>query len=312
MKIVYPEYYHEFQCVADRCRHNCCIGWEIDIDETTYQNYKNYTGELKNRLQQNISERDTPHFLLGESNRCPFLNEKNLCDIILSMGEDSLCQICSDHPRFRNFFTNYTEMGLGLCCEAAGQLILSGKERFFLPEKDLNLLSEEEIEFFTIRDSVFSIVQDREVPLSKRIEKLFSEFSLSFPEKTFQEWAELYLSLERLEDGWTNLLQKLSVADECREELGTQWEIPFEQLLCYFIYRHLTDAVLDGCYRERILFSVLSTFIVYSISSAKKAQEGEFTMDDLVEIARLYSSEIEYSEENTDTLLSIMECYLYF
>ena len=32
-----PDYYDEFQCIADKCSDNCCTGgWEIDIDEDTY------------------------------------------------------------------------------------------------------------------------------------------------------------------------------------------------------------------------------------------------------------------------------------
>ena len=31
--LVYPDYYPEFRCSASACKHNCCIGWEIDIDE---------------------------------------------------------------------------------------------------------------------------------------------------------------------------------------------------------------------------------------------------------------------------------------
>ena len=32
MRIIAPDYYREFHCIADKCRHSCCIGWEIDID----------------------------------------------------------------------------------------------------------------------------------------------------------------------------------------------------------------------------------------------------------------------------------------
>ena len=35
MQNAYPDYYPLFHCIADRCRHNCCIGWEIDIDSRT-------------------------------------------------------------------------------------------------------------------------------------------------------------------------------------------------------------------------------------------------------------------------------------
>lgn len=41
MKLRVPDYYDEFQCIADKCSDNCCIGgWEIDIDEDTYERYQ--------------------------------------------------------------------------------------------------------------------------------------------------------------------------------------------------------------------------------------------------------------------------------
>ena len=80
----YPDYYPQFSCIADRCRHNCCIGWEIDVDENTLASYHRIGGEMGERLRRSISEDgDAPHFLLGEHERCPFLNCKNLCDLIL-------------------------------------------------------------------------------------------------------------------------------------------------------------------------------------------------------------------------------------
>ena len=32
---IYPTFFPDFQCKADRCRHTCCQKWEIDIDEET-------------------------------------------------------------------------------------------------------------------------------------------------------------------------------------------------------------------------------------------------------------------------------------
>ncbi len=37
-------------------------------------------------------------------------------------------QICADHPRYRHFYTGVTEVGLGLCCEAAARQALTRRE----------------------------------------------------------------------------------------------------------------------------------------------------------------------------------------
>lgn len=105
MQNAYPDYYPLFHCSAGRCRHNCCIGWEIDVDGDSLAAYDQIGGEMGERLHKCIDRSgEMPHFLLGEQERCPFLNGKNLCDLILYGGEGMLCQICSDHPRYRSFF----------------------------------------------------------------------------------------------------------------------------------------------------------------------------------------------------------------
>ena len=49
MKILVPDYYPLFRCIAGKCRHNCCIGWEIDIDPDTHDFYKSVGGEFGGR-----------------------------------------------------------------------------------------------------------------------------------------------------------------------------------------------------------------------------------------------------------------------
>ena len=113
-----PFYYNTFKCIADKCSDNCCIGWEIEIDSDTAEYYKSVGGAFGKRLSENISEENS-FILKGE--RCPFLNEKNLCDIIINCGEEHLCQICRDHPRYFEWFADKKEGGIGLCCEEAAR-----------------------------------------------------------------------------------------------------------------------------------------------------------------------------------------------
>lgn len=120
MIIVVPDYYKEFNCIANKCQHTCCRGWEIDVDEESLERF------LPNEyIMQKIDSKNTPHFTLLEDENCPFLREDGLCNMIIKYGEDMLCQICKDHPRFRNYWTNRVEIGLGLVCEAAGKIILT-------------------------------------------------------------------------------------------------------------------------------------------------------------------------------------------
>ena len=147
MKQVWPDYFERFACIKGDCRHSCCAGWEIDIDEESLARFRNVQGEIGNRLKSAIQTgEDGPYFAMTADGRCPFLNGEGLCDLILELGKDCLCQICADHPRFRNVFSDREEIGLGLCCEAAGQLILSNPDRVRLLGEGGETLEEEEAE----------------------------------------------------------------------------------------------------------------------------------------------------------------------
>ena len=53
MKLIAPDYYTSFRCIADKCKHNCCKGgWIISIDEDTLEYYRTVTGPLGDRLKQ--------------------------------------------------------------------------------------------------------------------------------------------------------------------------------------------------------------------------------------------------------------------
>ena len=39
-KLYAPSYYKNFTCIADKCKHSCCVGWEIAIDKTTLNKYE--------------------------------------------------------------------------------------------------------------------------------------------------------------------------------------------------------------------------------------------------------------------------------
>ena len=78
-KLYAPRYYKNFKCIADKCEHSCCIGWEIDIDKKALLKYKKLKDGYGNIIADTISMDDTPHFKLVENERCPHLDEHGLC-----------------------------------------------------------------------------------------------------------------------------------------------------------------------------------------------------------------------------------------
>ena len=303
---VYPDYYKDFKCIADNCKHKCCIGWEIDIDEDTAALYREYDGILGERLRQNIDfTGDVPHFILLSDERCPFLNNKNLCDIITQAGEGYLCEICAQHPRFHNELPDRVESGLGLCCEEAARIILSKKDIVQLTyEGD----SDCEDEIIDLRDKILATLQNRSLPLDERVRNILSLCNTSLPEKSTSQWADILLSLERLDESWTDLLLLLKAKgnsarikdfDIYMRDRHTE----YEQLLHYLIYRHLANAPDLEQAGNRAAFAVLCYNIIKAMGAVLWEKNKEFTLEEQIELCRMFSSEIEYSDENMYIIL---------
>ena len=301
MKLYAPDYYNDFKCIADRCQHNCCIGWEIDIDDDTFEYYKDVDSDFGKRLRDNIINQDDYNcFKLTENERCPFLNENNLCDIILNLSEDALCQICTDHPRFRNFYSDRIEVGLGLCCEEAAKLILTKQGKTKIVKIDNDKLAEElndfEKSFFNKRNEYFEYSQNRELQIKERM-----SFYNHYRSK---EFLQKYLSLEILDNNWKVIITELSECyDDIKDiEIPNEFDISFEQLLVYFTYRHFS-LLLDGIDEASILkFIKSSVNIIYALCQLHISKNSKLVLEDIIEYSRMYSSEIEYSQENLDEL----------
>ncbi len=136
MKYHKPAFFDQFKCIGSACTDTCCAGWEIEVDETTAEGYLTEKGAFGDRLRSEIGSEPGEYFFKLKNNRCPFLNRDNLCDIFINLGEDRLCDICREHPRFYNWFGDYTEVGLGLCCEEAERLLFSDSKPLTFIEED--------------------------------------------------------------------------------------------------------------------------------------------------------------------------------
>lgn len=305
MLTVYPDYYPAFRCAADACRHTCCAGWEIDIDPDARALYAALPAPVGDKLRRVIRDDPTPHFVLTPEERCPFLTERGLCELILARGDGSLlCRICRDHPRWRSFLPGRTEEGVGLCCEAAAALILSQTEPVSLvSEGEEEPEDDDALALLALRDAVLAAAQDRSVPLAARTENVLSLCGAALPFSSMGRWASFYRGLERLDEGWTALLDRLAAAGETVDitHVFNARPLPFEQLLVYFLHRHFLKAYDDGDATGKAAFAVLSVRVLAALCAL-------FPAVGLSELARMYSAEIEYSDDNLDALYDALAC----
>ena len=258
-----------FHCIADKCRHSCCKGWEIYIDDETLRKYATVPGELGQELRHSIriDEDGAAFATVGTEERCPFLNDRGLCRLILELGVEYLSEICTEHPRFYHTVRGVEEQGFGLCCEESANLVLSAKTPLRLNGQ------------WFWREKAIKTAQNRRLPLEKRLCLLST-----LPNKN---WKALFLSLERMDEAWTAALVhwdgELLPAEQTLA-------VPLENLIVYFLFRHWTEET-DTC---ALPFAVLSVRVLASLQA-----EG---CGSLRELSRLYSAEIEYSDENADAI----------
>ena len=302
-------YYNNFKCIAEKCKHTCCAGWEIDIDEQSLNNYKTSVNAFSETLKQGVNFKKSK-FKVDKQKRCAFLNGDGLCDIILNLGEKSLCQVCRDHPRFRSFFNDRIETGLGFCCEEATRIILSFKENIapiFISDDE----KQTELEFnqknvLGFREKALNILQDRTANINNRIDNLLKECNAKCNEQDFKKILKTFLSFERVDKTWVKRLKKLN--KPFKKSTDENLSLYCEQFLVNSLYRHLSDAEDTMWVRARAISCVFSWWVIKSIIEQER-NENQNLFELVVDVVRSYSVEVEYSQKNLNKLFSF--CYKY-
>ncbi len=297
MKLYAPEYYKKFVCIAHKCKHSCCIGWEIDIDSKTLEKYKNLSQGYGKSIINSIDFKETPHFRLGNGEKCPHLNQKGLCEIILNLGEDYLCHICREHPRFYNESPLGIEVGIGMACEEAARIILNSDDYgIFVPVGEVDgSPSETDFDITLSRNRIYSILSDYEIPYNERLRRIYSEFGVAPTDISDGEWQEIIDSLEYLDNSRKGLFMKYS----SRLTKADLYEKALERALAYFVFRHCTSAQDEDEFRTVLGFCLFCERLLASLIRSNGAEH----IDDIVPLARIVSEEIEYSEDNTYSIM---------
>ena len=319
MKDYAPVYYDRFHCIADKCRHSCCKGWEVDIDKQSLERYMSLKSKTGEKIRENISGEDGAFFFrMTEEGNCPFLCENGLCEIIINEGEECLCDICREHPRFYNFFTQRTEWGLGLTCEEAARIIIKDKESFSLTLKcddgvteAFEIPEDEESEEYVlfIRDESIKILEENEGTTEDRIKRVLDFCGCEKCETENAALFELFSSFERLEESWSETLSLIKKTEKCGILNDKRYARAFENLAKYFLYRHIPGAVYDERLPHRAYLMYSAVKVIALICQVKLNEIGSLNENDIADISRAFSSEIEYSDENTDKIFDYYEMY---
>lgn len=324
-----PSYCKNFKCTADKCSDNCCVGWEIDIDPSSAEYYKSVGGAFGQRLRKNINCGEVCSFKMN-GERCAFLNDRNLCDIIINLGEDALCQICRDHPRYFEWYREVKEGGVGLCCEEGARLILSVKEKFTtydLPcdDEGEDGYDEELYDYLLfVRQKIIDLFEDESLSLNTR---LFS--ALSFAHKMqynvdncryekeepiiagesltvdMKKIIDKFMSLEIIDNNWEVYIKRLSEKFMETEKVIEENKTPdkrisryLQNIAVYFIWRYFMKGVFDEEIFSKVWLSVISALFIERMLVLSYIEGEDLTLEKCSILAKNYSKEVEYSEEN--------------
>lgn len=182
--IIEPDFYKDFHCIGGQCSFTCCKEWKIAVDPETKKRWRKLSvpetvlesGRVpkhacrssldKVQLSQFVMKKDGGEIIeLLPNMRCPFLEDTELCRLVLDYGEECLSETCHVFPRETHEFADRTERTLVSCCPEIVDRLYALKELHFtkLPYQDRAFLLEGKDKLFQIRNIMMYWLQDASV-----------------------------------------------------------------------------------------------------------------------------------------------------
>ena len=289
---IFPTFFPDFHCKAGACRHTCCQTWEIDIDEATKEYYQTLKSPLCQEIQRwmGTSEDGSTCFTLNEKGYCHFLNKAGLCRLVLELGENALCDICREHPRFYKYLDGAELSGTGLCCERtveqiAGHLPLT----FDLQDPEAAEQEDMTVTFSQLMDELLLVLSDEEC-----------HFTLDLSMKAVSAMLRAMEGTEPIDAAWTSGIAWMQAhIEELVNEAKAHppkvsvgfWDAIYQ----YIIYRQLDLAAPEDWDQPAVPVSVLARFA--EESTLFIYLEAVRTEDPFRAVSR-WSEQIEYDTDN--------------
>lgn len=301
MKNYSLDVFENFKCINKECKHNCCLKWEIDIDKKTLKKYQGVKDGFKEQIEKGVDFKNSRFFMKEEKGikRCYFLNDQNLCEIIINKGEKYLCDVCKYHPRFRNFIGGVLEWGVGLACPESARLIteketLIKEVKLKEDNKKGKNADKQTVKNLKFRKKLFLLIKKGK-SINSVIDKVFRLIKLDKQKFFEKDFKNLYLSLEFLDLSFKEKLEKTNFEFD---KLNEEFCLIYKNILIYFLYRYLSLSVDNLDLISRTLFSVLSLFLIDKLREKEK---------DIKEVLINYSTEIEYNEDDLFKILDFID-----
>lgn len=304
MKIVKPTFYKNFKCIAGDCPDSCCQGWEVDADSDSLEYYKSLDNslEIKKRIDSVLSkdEFDNTIFTLAPKKRCPFLNDENLCDMHIAIGGEHTPYTCRTFPRFIYDFGATREIGISFSCPVASDMMYKTESFDFETDinSDLPTLNDIDAEKYFLlykgRTEAYKIAKDKNKSIRERLNDLL-DLGVLLQEKLFPydeggddiAFFDVFKNPELINPEWKEKVENFSL----KQVSDTQSN---ENILMYFLYKYLMQAVYDDDALSKIKMAVLGVLINTYFG------EDSWTV-------HLWSKETEHSQYNMDRYKKLLK-----
>lgn len=304
MKIVKPTFYKNFKCIAGDCPDSCCQGWEVDADSDSLEYYKTLDNslEIKKRIDSVLSkdEFDNTIFTLAPKKRCPFLNDENLCDMHIAIGGEHTPYTCRTFPRFIYDFGATREIGISFSCPVASDMMYNTESFDFETEVNSDLPTVNDIDaekYFLLykgRAEAYKIAKDKNKSIRERLNDLL-DLGVLLQEKLFPydeggddiDFFDVFKNPELINPKWKEKVENFSL----KQVSDTQSN---ENILMYFLYKYLMQAVYDDDALSKIKMAVLGVLINTYFG------EDSWTV-------HLWSKETEHSQYNMDRYKKLLK-----
>ena len=315
------DYEEQFHCLAGRCPHSCCIGWEVVLDEDHARRYLTGEDPLSRRAAEAMvyDEAEDAFAFPLSGGRCPFLDGENLCELHRAWGAEATPLTCQTHPRFTEDYGEFAERALSAACPAANVLLLGSREPLGFREIETGEEGDDWLPYLVpFRRRLFALLQDRGRPLRARLADFLTlcllgdavltdaELDGTAPEALltleggtlegelpeegiFPAGFRLLASLEVLEPNWRDVLRKAETVAPVPQD-----EALLERVAVYFAYRSILKCVNDGDLLGRGLYTVFLTLAAERIAAVRG----------LGEALRRLSREVEHDADNVEALLA--------
>lgn len=182
--VIEPDFYGDFHCIGGQCSFTCCKEWKIAVDHETKKRWRKLgvsetvleSGRVpehaclstsdKAQLSQFVVKKDGGDIIeLLPNMRCPFLEDSELCRLVLDYGEECLSETCHVFPRETHEFPDRTERTLVSCCPEIVDRMHALHELHFanLPYQDRAFLLKGNDKLFQIRNIMMYWLKDASV-----------------------------------------------------------------------------------------------------------------------------------------------------